>query len=37
MMLENNKEEIKEYIERIIKLQNNLLNSQQGDIFFFFL
>ena len=26
MMLENNKEEIKEYIERIIKLQNNLLN-----------
>ena len=35
MMLENNKEEIKEYIERIIKLQNNLLNSQQGDIFYF--
>jgi len=34
-MLEKNKEEIKEYIEKIIKLQNNLLNSQQGDIFYF--
>ena len=35
IMLEKNKEEIKEYIEKIIKLQNNLLNSQQGDIFYF--
>ena len=35
IMLEKNKEEIKEYIEKIIKLQNNLLNSQQGDIVYF--
>ena len=32
-MLESNKEEIKGYIENIIKLQNDLINSQQGDVF----
>ena len=33
-MLEKNKEEIEKYIEKIIKLQNNLLNSQQGEAFY---
>ena len=33
-LLEDNKKEIKEYIEKITKLQNDLLNSQQGDIFY---
>ena len=31
-MLQRNKEEIQKYIEKIISLQNNLINSQQGDI-----
>lgn len=33
-LLEDNKKEIKEYMEKITKLQNDLLNSQQGDIFY---
>ena len=33
-MLKNNKEEIEQYIEKIIELQNELLNSQKGDIFY---
>ena len=33
-MLKNNKEEIKQYIEKIIELQNELLNSQKGDVFY---
>ena len=33
-MLKNNEEEIKQYIEKIIELQNELLNSQKGDIFY---
>ena len=33
-LLENNKEEIKGYIEKIMKLQNDLINSEQGDIFY---
>ena len=32
--MENNKEEIKNYNEKIIKLQNDLLNTKQGDIFY---
>ena len=32
--LEKNKEEIKKYVENIMKLQNNLINSQKGDIFY---
>ncbi len=32
MMQEKNKEEIQKYIERILKLQNDLINSEQGDI-----
>ena len=31
-MLERNKEEIQKYIEKIISLQNTLINSKQGDI-----
>jgi len=31
-MLEKNKEEIQRYIEKILKLQNDLINSNQGDI-----
>ena len=31
-MLERNKEEIQRYIEKILKLQNDLINSNQGDI-----
>ena len=31
-MLERNKEEIQKYIEKIITLQNKLINSKQGDI-----
>ena len=31
-MLEKNKEEIQKYIEKIISLQNTLINSKQGDI-----
>ena len=31
-MLQRNKEEIQKYIEKIISLQNNLINSNQGDV-----
>ena len=31
-MLQSNKEEIQQYIEKIISLQNKLINSDQGDI-----